>query len=64
MGSTLDKIFTIVTKKAGCEGRMRLAKKTGIPRTKASEIEDTPETISRFKAVADEILGCDIDEFM
>jgi len=64
MGATLEKIYTIVTEKGGYDARMNLAQKTGIPRTKASEMEDTPEVINRFKAAADEILGMDIDQFM
>lgn len=64
MGATLEKIFKIVTEKAGYDGRMHLAEKTGIPRTKAAEMDDTPEVINRVKAVADEIVGKDIDQFM
>ena len=64
MGATLQKIYEIVTEKGGYEARMALAQKTGIPRTKAAEMEDSPEVINRFKAAADEILGSDIDQFM
>ena len=40
MGAMLEQIFEVVTKKAGYEGRMKLADKSGIPRTKAAEMED------------------------
>jgi len=64
MGSTLEKIYAIVTEKGGLDARMTLAQKTGIPRTKAVEMEDTPEVIRKFKTTADEILSTDIDQFM
>jgi hypothetical protein len=60
MGTTLDQIYKIVTEKAGFKGRMRLAVRTGISRTKAAEMADTPEIITKFKKEADEILGQDI----
>lgn len=63
MGATLDKIYKVVTDKAGFKGRMRLAVRTGISRTKAVQMEDTPEIITKFKKEADEIVGQDIDEF-
>ncbi|MDY0296919.1 MAG: hypothetical protein RB296_06335 [Acidobacteriota bacterium] len=64
MAATLEKIYQIVTEKGGYDARMSLAQKTGIPRTKAIEMDDSPEVISRFKAAADEILGTDIDKFL
>ena len=64
MGATLEKIYQVVTDKAGFEGRLKLAEKTGISRTKAVEIEDTAEIVSKFKETADQILGQDIDEFL
>ena len=63
MGATLDKIYKVVTDKAGFKGRMRLAVRTGISRTKAMQMEDSPEVITKFKKEADEIVGQDIDEF-
>ncbi len=62
MGAKLDEIYEIVTKKAGFKGRLRLAVKTGIPRVKAVQEEDTPELIDTFKKAASEILGKDIDK--
>lgn len=64
MGATLEKIYKVVTDKAGFEGRLKLAEKTGISRTKAVEMEDTAEIIAKFKETADQILGQDIDEFL
>ena len=63
MGATLNKIYKIVTQKAGFKGRMRLAVKTGISRTKALRIEDTKEAIAKFRSAANEIIGRDISEF-
>lgn len=63
MGSTLEEIYSIVTDKAGYKGRMELAERTGISKLKASQIDDSPENITRLKAVADEIIGMDIDQF-
>lgn len=63
MGSMLEKIYEIVTDKAGFKGRMQLAESTGISRTQALEIADDPEILSRFKAEADKIVGQDIDQF-
>jgi hypothetical protein len=64
MGMTLNEIYKIVTDKAGFKGRMRLAVRTGVSRTRAEEMPDTPEIISKFKKEADEILGQDIDKFL
>jgi hypothetical protein len=63
MGTMINEIYKIVTEKAGFKGRMRLAVKTGISRTKGAQIEDTPEIVSKFKRAADEIVGTDIDQF-
>lgn len=63
MGAMLDEIYRIVTEKAGYKGRMTLASKTGISRTRAVEMEDTPEIITKFKKIADEIVGRDIDPY-
>ncbi len=64
MGVMINEIYKIVTEKAGFKGRMRLAVRTGISRTKAAQMEDTPEMITRFKSAADEIVGGDIDPFL
>ena len=64
MGATLEKIYKVVTDKAGFEGRLKLAEKTGISRKKAIEMEDTAEIVAKFKETADQILGKDIDEFL
>jgi hypothetical protein len=63
MGATLVEMYKIVTDKAGFKGRMRLAVRTGVSKVKAAQIEDTPETIAKFKMAADEIVGQDIDQF-
>ena len=63
MGAMINEVYKIVTEKAGFKGRMRLAVRTGISRTKAAQMEDTPEMITKFKGAADEIVGRDIDPF-
>ena len=63
MGAMINEIYKIVTDKAGFKGRMRLAVRTGISRTRAAQMEDTPDIITRFKEAADEIVGRDIDPF-
>lgn len=63
MGAVINEIYKIVTDRAGFKGRMRLAVRTGISRTKAAQMEDTPEMITKFKSAADEIVGRDIDPF-
>jgi hypothetical protein len=63
MGAVINEIYKIVTDKAGFKGRMRLAVRTGISRTRAAQMEDTPEMITKFKKAADEIVGKDIDPF-
>ncbi len=64
MGEVLEKIYNIVTNKAGNNGRLKLAEKTGMPRVKAVKEDDKPEVVAAFKKTASEILGKDIDEFL
>jgi hypothetical protein len=64
MGVILNDIYKIVTDKAGFKGRMRLAVITGISRTNAAQMVDSPELISKLKEAADEIVGEDIGPFL
>lgn len=64
MAEKLNKIYTIVTKKAGFKGRLRLAVKTGISLKKGKTIEDSPEIVSRFIESANSILGIDIRDLL
>ena len=57
MGAILVQIFDIVSNRLGNKGRMQLAVRTGISRTRAAEIPDDPETVAKFKKAATEILG-------
>jgi len=63
MGAVINEIYRIVTDRAGFKGRMRLAVRTGISRTRAAQMEDTPDMITKFKEAADEIVGSDIDPY-
>ena len=64
MGDKLEKIYEIITQKAGFEGRLKFAAKTGISKTKASKVKDTDEITKRFLAAAEEILGKDISDLI
>lgn len=64
MGRELEKIFDVVEEKAGNNGRMRLAKITGISKAKALEIPDDADSISLIKRAASEIIGKNIDEYL
>ena len=64
MGDLLVKIFDIVTEHGGYEARLKMAEKTGISRSKATEIDDSPEIVEKLKKVASEILGKDINELL
>jgi hypothetical protein len=64
MGEKLARIYKIVEEKGGTTGRIKLASATGLPKKDAEEMKDKPEVIEKFKAIASEILGCNIDEFL
>jgi len=64
MGEKLAKIYKIVEEKGGNPGRIKLASLTGLPKKDAEEMKDKPEVIEKFKAVANEILGFSIDEYL
>ena len=64
MGEKLAKIYTIVEEKGGNSGRIKLASVTGLPKKDAEEMKDKPEVVEKFKAVASEILGFSIDEYL
>jgi hypothetical protein len=64
MAEKIIKIYDIVTKFAGLEGRMKLAVKTGVSRTQAAEIEDTPDKLAEFAKEASDIIGRDISELV
>jgi hypothetical protein len=64
MGEKLAKIYKIVEEKGGNSGRIKLASVTGLPRKDAEEMKDKPEVVDKFRAVASEILGCNIDELL
>lgn len=55
MGERLVRIYEIVAEKLGLKGRLELANRTGIPMSRAAEIEDTEELVERFKAEAGDI---------
>jgi hypothetical protein len=64
MGNKLGKIIDIVSSKKGFDGRMLLAEKTGIPKTLAIEMDDTPDLLKMFKKEASAILGEDIEKYI
>ena len=64
MAARLQEIYDLVTKQAGFQGRVRLVEKTGVSREKASEMEDNDKNLKKFKAIASEIIGKDVDELL
>jgi len=56
MGKQLMKFFDMAKEEGGLKARMRLAMRSGIPPTRAAEIEDSEELIERFKKLLSEIL--------
>ncbi len=64
MAEKLVKIYDIVTKFAGLEGRMKLAVKSGVSRTQAAEMDDTPDKLAKFVKEASEIIGRDISDLV
>lgn len=64
MGTKLEKIYEVVMQQAGLEGRTRLATTTGVSKVQAAEMDDTEKVLTKFKNVASEIIGQDIDELL
>ncbi len=64
MGAKLGKIYDIVTNKKGYEGRMQFAQKISISKIKAMKIKDTEEIVRKFKALASDFIGENIDELL
>jgi hypothetical protein len=64
MGQILNKIFKTVENKKGLEGRMELAKVTGISRKEAEMTDDTAALVEKVKDAADKIVGEDIDQYL
>jgi hypothetical protein len=64
MGVKLGKIYDIVTNKKGYEGRMQFAQKTGVSKIKALKIKDTDEIVRKFKTVASDFIGENIDKLL
>ena len=64
MGEKLVKLYEIVTEKGGLEARMELAKRSGVPKSKAEQVDDKEEFVEKFKRLATEIIGQDVDEFL
>ena len=64
MGVKLEELYDLVTQKAGFQGRMRLASRTGVSKAKAAEMEDTDKNLKKFKDEASEIIGQNVDELL
>ena len=64
MGTSIARIYDIVTQKKGYEGRMQFAQKTGVSKNKALKIKDSEENIRKFKIAAAEFLGENIDHLL
>ncbi len=55
MGERLIRIYEIVTEKIGLQGRLELARRTGMSMNEAARIKDTEELIEQFKKEAGDI---------
>jgi hypothetical protein len=64
VGQELAKIYDVVQRYAGANGRIELAKAVEMSRAKALEIDDTAELIDNFKKTATKIMGKNIDELI
>ena len=64
MGAKLVEIYDLVTQKAGTNGRMLLAEKTGVSKVKAADMEDDDKVLKKIKTAASEIIGQDVDELL
>lgn len=64
MGLKMEKIFKVVSEKAGLDARMRLASKTGITKQVAAKNPDNEEQVKILKDVASELLGEDISKYL
>ena len=57
MGKKLLKYYDVAKEQGGLVALMRLSIKSGIPKTKAIEMEDTPEVEERIRSILAEVLG-------
>jgi len=64
MGTTIARIYDIVTQKKGYEGRVKFAQKTGVSKNKALKIKDSEDNIRKFKIAAEEFIGENIDRLL
>ncbi len=64
MGNILSKIYKIIETEGGVQARLKFAQKTGVSQNQAKTIEDKSEYIERFKKIASELLGKNIDAFL
>ena len=64
MGQQLERIYEVITQKAGLDARMKFSERTGVSRKKAEKVSDSEELVQRFKKIASEMLGQNIDDFL
>ena len=64
MGKQLERIYEIVIQKGGLNARMNLASKTGISKNKAAEIPETDTHVNKFKKLASDLIGENIDNLL
>ncbi|MBN2723097.1 MAG: hypothetical protein JXR95_03390 [Deltaproteobacteria bacterium] len=57
MGTKLKTLYDFVIQNGGMQERMRVAMKSGISSSKAPDLPDTPENISKLKAAIKEVMG-------
>jgi hypothetical protein len=57
MAKLLVNMYDLVEEKAGREGKVALARATGIPSVIAMGTAETPELLAKFRAAIRDILG-------
>lgn len=57
MGKRLEEFFDFVEEKKGREGKVALARETGVPSVIAEGTKETPELIERFRKAIVKIAG-------
>jgi hypothetical protein len=64
MGELLRQIYEFVEKKGGLRARIQLVERTGIAKDKAALVEEEEEVVRGFKALAIELTGHSVDDYL
>jgi|APFre7841882724_1041349.scaffolds.fasta_scaffold547856_1 hypothetical protein len=64
MGEELRRIYEFVEKRGGLKARIQLVERTGIAKEKAALVEEDDEIIKGYKALASELTGHSVDDYL